>query len=36
MMKENCYYIGLDPSKEELEELFKGVDKDADGFITVN
>lgn len=33
-MKENCYYIGLDPSSEDLQALFKNIDSDNDGFIT--
>lgn len=34
IMRENCYYIGLDPSTEDLQALFKNIDSDNDGFIT--
>lgn len=34
MMKENCYYIGLDPSRTDLSVLFKGIDRDDDDLIT--
>jgi hypothetical protein len=33
-MRENCYYIGLDPSTQDLEALFKNIDKDGDGLIS--
>lgn len=36
MMRENCYYIGLDSSTSELQKLFNRIDKDQDGIISVN
>ena len=34
LIRENCYYVGLDPSKTDLTVLFKGIDTDNDGAIT--
>lgn len=34
IMRENCYYIGLDPSTEDLEKIFKNIDTDNDGVIS--
>lgn len=36
LITDSCYYLGLDPLREELETLFKGIDKNEDGFISVH